>query len=229
MKKYDIFLFDADGTLYDYDKAEENALRIMLEYCGFCYSETIRAKYRVINSEVWSAYEKGELSISDFPKIRFERLFSAIGVQCDDAGDFNSRYLAELGKGTFLIDGAVEICKAITASNKPIYIVTNGLLATQEARIKHSLIKDYITDTFVSSFVGYQKPDKEYFDYVFSRIPQVSKDKILIVGDSLTADIAGGNNAGIDTCWYNELGIENSTDIEPIYEVRRLSEIRKFI
>ena len=229
MKKYDVFLFDADGTLYDYDKAEEYALRAMFEYCGFSYSESIRAKYRVINSEVWSAYEKGELSVSDFPTIRFERLFSEIGIQYDDASDFNSRYLAELGKGTFLIDGAVEICKEITASNKPIFIVTNGLLATQEARIKHSLIKDYITDTFVSSFVGYQKPDKEYFDYVFSRIPQVNKDKILIIGDSLTADIAGGNNAGIDTCWYNEHGIENSTDIEPIYEIRHLSEIQKFI
>jgi HAD superfamily hydrolase (TIGR01549 family) len=161
--------------------------------------------------------------------IRFERLFSEIGVQCDDASDFNTKYLAELGKGTFLIDGAVEICKEIVSLNKPIYVVTNGLLATQEARIKHSLIKDYITDTFVSSFVGFQKPDKEYFDYVFSHIPQISKDEILIIGDSLTADIAGGNNAGIDTCWYNEHGIENSTDIEPTYEVKHLSEILRFV
>ena len=229
MQNYEIFLFDADGTLYDYDKAEEYALRTMFEKCGFNYSEDIRSKYRIINTEVWVAYEKGELSIKDFPIIRFERLFSEIGVQHDDVGDFNTQYLAELGKGTFLIDGAVEICKEITSKNKLIYIVTNGLLATQEARIKNSLIKDYITDTFVSSFVGYRKPDKEYFDYVFSHIPHVSKDKVLIVGDSLTADITGGNNAGIDTCWYNGHGFENNTDIKPMYEIKHLNEIQQFI
>ena len=228
MRKYEMFLFDADGTLYDYDKAEEYALRTMFEKCGFSYSESVRAKYREINSEVWASYEKGELSVSDFPIIRFERLFGEVGVQYD-ASDFNSKYLDELGKGTFLIDGAVEICKEIVSHGKLIYIVTNGLLATQEARIKHSLIKNYITDTFVSSFVGFQKPEKEYFDYVFSHIPQISKDKILIIGDSLTADIAGGNMAGIDTCWYNESGIENGTGIEPTYEIKHLSEVQKFL
>ncbi|MCL2578008.1 MAG: hypothetical protein FWE27_08165 [Defluviitaleaceae bacterium] len=50
MKKYEIFLFDADDTLFDYDMAEENALRIMFELCGFSYSAEIRARYREIKS-----------------------------------------------------------------------------------------------------------------------------------------------------------------------------------
>ena len=228
MKKYDIFLFDADGTLYDYNKAEAYALQTMFEHCGFNYSENIRAKYRKLNAEVWAAYEKNELPVEDFPIIRFARLFDEIGVHCN-AEEFNRGYLAELGKGTFLIDGAVEICKEIVSNDKQIFIVTNGLLATQEARIKHSLIRDYISDYFVSSAVGYQKPDIKYFEYVFSQIPQIEKEKILIIGDSLTADIAGGNNAGIDSCWFNELGNNNDTGIKPSYEIHKLSEMVKFI
>ena len=248
MKKYDIFLFDADGTLYDYDKAEAHALKAMFDYCGFNYSEGIRTKYRKINTQAWESYEKGEISKGDLQINRFVSLFNEIDVQYD-AKKFNEKYLLELGKGAFLIDGALEICKAITSCNKQIFVVTNGILATQEARIKHSLIEKYITDFFVSEFVGYQKPDERYFEYVFSHIPaawtssckyegspylekpapQLEKDKILIVGDSLSADIAGGNKAGIDSCWFNEHGKENHTGILPTYEINSLHELQKFI
>jgi len=228
MKCYDIFLFDADGTLYDYDRAEANALKTMFDYCGFNYSESILKKYREINSQAWEGYAKGELSKDGLQIWRFIRLFNYISVSYDEK-DFNNKYLAELGKGTFLIDGALEICKAIASCNKKIFIVTNGILATQEARIKHSLIKEYISDFFVSEFVGFNKPDKEYFEYVFSHIPQIRKDKILLVGDSLSADIAGGNGAGIDTCWFNKEGIKNHTSIIPAYEIKDLSELQKFI
>lgn len=228
MKKYEIFLFDADGTLYDYDKAEKYALQTMFKHCDFKYSESIQTRYREINTQVWESYEKGEISKIALQTVRFNRLFDEIGVQYDTV-DFNTRYLAELGKGTFLIDGAIEICRDIVARSKQIFIVTNGILATQEARIKHSLIKEYISDFFVSEFVGYQKPDREYFDYVFSHIPKIAKDKILIIGDSLAHDIIGGNNAGIDTCWFNESGNVNSANIKPTYEIRMLNELQKFI
>jgi len=228
MKKYEIYLFDADGTLYDYDKAEEYALRTMFESCGFAYSSTIHAKYREINAEMWAAYEKGELHINEFPSLRFARLFEEMGVTYD-AADFNMKYLAELGRGTFLMDGAEEVCKEITSRGGQIFIVTNGLLVTQESRIKHSLIRDYISGYFVSSDVGFQKPDIRFFQHVFDRIPLVARDKILIIGDSLAADIAGGNGAGIDSCWFNASGQTNQTEIKPTYEISRLGEVLKVL
>jgi len=227
-KKYDVFLFDADNTLYDYDKAESHALRTMFDYCGFAYDESKRARYRTINSQTWRDYEDGKISKADLQTIRFERFFEEIGVKHNTA-DFNTRYLAELGRGTYLIDGAMEICKEIVSQGKQIYIVTNGILATQESRIKHSLIKEYISDFFVSEFVGYQKPDTQYFEYVFSHIPNLPKEKILIIGDSLTADIVGGHNAGIDSCWFNEHRQTNDTNIQPTYEINKLSELSKFV
>lgn len=228
MKKYDIFLFDADGTLYDFNSAEANALERMFKKCKLTYTESIRDKYREINTQAWESYEKGEISRDELQTSRFTRLFDSIGVHCD-ASEFNREYLYELGKGAFLIDGAFEICKHITSFNKKIYIVTNGILATQTARIKHSQIKDYISGFFVSEFVGFQKPHISYFEYVFSHIPQVGKDKILIIGDSLSADIQGGHNAGIDSCWFNEINKENNTGIKPTYEIQHLSEMQKFI
>ena len=228
LKNYDVFLFDADGTLFDYDMAEANALKTMFDYCGFNYSESVRSKYREINTQEWESYEKGETTKAELQVSRFTRLFSSIGVDFD-VKDFNEKYLYQLGKGTFLINGALEICREVVSCNKRIYIVTNGILATQKARIEHSSIKEYISDYFVSEFVGSQKPHASYFNYVFSHIPAMDKDKTLIVGDSLSADIAGGNNSGIDSCWLNSSGIENKTDIVPTYEIAALYELRKFI
>jgi len=228
MKKYDVFLFDADGTLYDYDKAEENALRITFEKNGVAYSEDIRNRYREINAGVWESFENGEITKDDLQSLRFQRLFDCIGVRLD-AVEFNGDYLYELGKGAFLIDGALEICEYIASRGKKIYIVTNGILATQTSRIKHSLINGYVADFFVSEFVGYQKPHASYFDYVFSHIPHAGKSGFLIIGDSLAADIQGGVNAGIDSCWFNERNAKNRTGIKPTYEIRKLSELRQFI
>lgn len=208
--------------------AEANALKTVFVDCGFDYAESILTRYREINEPLWEDLARGEVSKEDLQTLRFAHLFACIDIDYDVV-EFNRRYLAELGKGTFLIEGAFEICREIVSHGKAIYIVTNGILATQEARIKHSLIKEYISDFFVSEFIGYQKPDMEYFKYVFSHIQKVSKDKILIIGDSLTADIQGGRNAGIDSCWFNESGKESHSVILSTYQIQKLSQIKEFI
>ena len=222
--KYDIYLFDADATLYDYDKAEEYALSRAFERNGLGYSDGVRAKYRAINSELWRMFEKGEVEKGELLVRRFSQLFGEIGVVCDPAA-FNAQYLVELGGGVFLIDGAYEICKTLYESDKKIYIVTNGVSLTQKARVGSSTIEPFISGLFVSEEVGFQKPQREYFDHVFSNIPKVAKDKILIVGDSLTSDIQGGCNAGIDTCWFNGARKENPGAVVPTYEIGELREI----
>ena len=236
MKTYDIFLFDADHTLYDFDKAEKYALQTTFETCGFPYDQVVYTKYKEINNSVWSAYEKGELAGDDFPSIRFARLFQAFGITYD-AKAFDIQYLTALGNASFLLEGAVEICQQIVAKGKPIFIITNGIQKTQEARIKHSLIQPYISRTFISGAIGYQKPDRRFFEYVLARIPSVRKEKILIIGDSLSADIAGGNNIGIDTCWYNPHGTKISqkertlsgAPIKPTYEINCLQQVTIFL
>jgi len=227
MKKYDIFLFDADDTLYDFSLSSAYALKSMFEQCNFDYSDSIQAEYIKINIQEWQRYEKGEISVQELQITRFSRLFEEIGV-FHDVEDFNKRYLYELGKGMFLTEDALEICGEIVAQGKQIYIITNGLVGTQEARAKHSPLSKYITGVFVSQAVGHQKPDKEYFRHVLANIP-ADKDKMLVIGDSLAADIAGGNSAGVDTCWLNTHGTKNLSKIKPVYEIINLRQLQKFI
>ena len=228
MKKYDVFLFDADGTLFDFNLAEACAFRTVYEGCGFSYSDDILRRYSEINELLWKSFEKAEVTINEIKTLRFVRLFNELGIHHDEY-DFNDRYVVELGKGAFLVDGAKEICEEITKPGKKIYIITNGITKVQVARLGYSTIKEYVLDIFISELIGFQKPDVRYFEHVFSNLPQVDKDRILVVGDSLTADIQGGINAGLDTCWFNEKNAENNSGIDPTYEVHKLSELTQFI
>jgi len=228
LKKYDTFLFDADGTLFDLNRAAANAMKLMFGYCGFNYTEDVGEIYIPINSWAWERFEKGEIDIETLRTIRFERLFDKLGIY-HDPKEFNERYLYEIGKSSFLIDGAEDICREIVSRGKKIYIVTNGFWATQASRIKHSQLSEYISEFFVSELIGFQKPHIMYFEHVFSHIPDFDKKSALIIGDSLAADIAGGNIAGIDSCWLNISGGANNMEIVPTYEIKALNELKRFI
>jgi len=211
-------------TLFDYDKAEQNALIQTFALFGLPYRDGVRLKYREINDELWRVFERRQISKDDLQIQRFSRLFDRTGISCD-AGLFNGKYLVELGRGNYLIDGAHEICEDLYGRGKKIYIVINGVALTQKMRVGGSAIKKFISGLFVSEDIGAQKPEKQYFDCVFARIEETDKSKMIIVGDSLTVDIQGGYNAGIDTCWFNPEHKENFIGIKPTYEITKLSEI----
>ena len=106
-----------------------------------------------------------------------------------------------------------------------LYIVTNGVASTQQIRIGDSGLQPYFKDIFISELLGSQKPQKEFFDHCFERIPDFDPSLALIIGDSLTSDIKGGNNAGIETCWFNPDGEENNTDAKVDYEIKSLKAL----
>lgn len=227
MKKYEVVLFDADDTLYDFSKIEENALETVFKDYGLSFKSDILLKYREISEELWFGYHNGEVSKEELQTLRFTRLFEIIGVNLDEA-EFNRKYLTSLGKGDSLITDAYEICEEIVAKGKKIYIVSNGVLYTQELRSKYSKLKDFVSGFFVSEIVGYKKPNVRFFQYVLENIGPVEKENILVIGDSLSTDILGGNNVGIDTCWFNSSGNSNDSNIIPTYEIKELKELKQF-
>jgi YjjG family noncanonical pyrimidine nucleotidase len=224
LDKYKTILFDADGTLFDYDKAEETALKNACLQYGITYSPDRRNIYRGINSKKWAEFDKGIITKLQLQISRFEDFFSEIGVVYINPEEFNACYLDYLADGSQLIDGAEAVCRKLS-ENKQLAIITNGVERTQLRRINKSTIKPYISDIFVSEKIGYAKPACEYFDYVFESLNIKDKSTVLIVGDSLLSDIKGGMNYGVDTCWYNPNGLINSTDIEPTYEIKSLLEL----
>ena len=221
--KYELLLFDADDTLFDYGLAENHALHSAFSAFGMPTGAIDYAvSYKEINQKLWSDLELGRISSAALRVERFSRLFSREGLALD-AQNFSDTYLRYLGEGTFLIPGAVELCAALSGTR--LAIITNGIKEVQTSRIQGSPLCNTFEQVIISEVAGYQKPETGIFDYAFAKLGLEDKEKVLIVGDSLTSDIQGGINYGIDTCWYNPLCKPNTLGIEPTYEISQLAQL----
>ncbi|MHB8130057.1 MAG: YjjG family noncanonical pyrimidine nucleotidase [Mobilitalea sp.] len=223
MKRIQTILFDADNTLFDFSACEQEALNLTFKKYGYKLNEEVFNTYERINVGLWKLYELGEMDRNTVIYSRFGLLFKEIGIE-DDGIIFEDDYQELLGMQHFFIEDAAEVVEYLY-QKYDLYIVTNGVTATQLRRLKDSKMEQYMKKIFVSEETGYQKPMKEYFDYCFDRIDNFDKSKTIIIGDSLSSDIKGGNNAGITTCWYNPLLQENKTDAKVDYEIRHLKEL----
>ncbi|PGM98570.1 YjjG family noncanonical pyrimidine nucleotidase [Bacillus cereus] len=223
MKKYKTLLFDVDDTLLDFQMAEKIALRMLFEEKGLLLTDEIEERYKKINKGLWGSFEKGEITRNEIVNTRFSILFKEYGEEVNGIL-FENNYRSYLEEGNQLMQGAFEFINQIQ-SEYDLYIVTNGISKTQDKRLRNAGLHSLFKDIFVSEDTGFQKPMKEYFDYVFERIPNFSPEEGLIIGDSLSADIKGGYVAGIDTCWFNPEKKSNDSEIVPTYEVHNFEEL----
>ncbi|PER35268.1 noncanonical pyrimidine nucleotidase, YjjG family [Bacillus cereus] len=223
MKKYKTLLFDVDDTLLDFQKAEKVALRMLFEEKGIPLTSEVEAQYKKINKSLWDAFEEGEINRDEVVNTRFSILFKEYGEEVDGIL-FENNYRSYLEEGNQLMQGAFEFINQIQ-SEYDLYVVTNGISKTQDKRLRNAGLHSLFKDIFVSEDTGFQKPMKEYFDYVFERIPNFSFEEGLIIGDSLSADIKGGYVAGINTCWFNPEKKPNNSEIVPTYEVHSFEEL----
>jgi 2-haloacid dehalogenase len=223
-KSYTAVLFDADGTLLDYKRSESYALENALVSLGLgSKSADYVSCYRAINKTLWDELEKGRLSSGELRVLRFEKLFSEIGVRAD-AQAFSTVYLDFLSQTGFLLPHAADVLEYL--HRKYILIlITNGFQEVQYSRLKEAGIFDYFDPVVISEEVGAKKPDEDFFSETFRRVKNVEKSAALLVGDSLSSDILGGKRFGIDTCWYNPEGATNDTEVLPTFEIRDLSEL----
>jgi len=228
-QKYSILLFDADDTLFDYKKAELAALHNTFKKFHLPLDDDILALYKQINQQLWDAFEKGEVTKEKLKLQRFAQLFEALQIFCD-VESFSNAYLTELGKGTYLLDNAYKVCEYLAAKYH-LAIVSNGIHNVQTARFEASEIKPFFNELFTSEAIGYQKPEKEFFSTVFKKmnITESMKKEVLLIGDSLSADIKGGMNIGIDTCWFNINNEYNTLPLAPTYEIKQLSDLQKIL
>ncbi|WP_195267720.1 YjjG family noncanonical pyrimidine nucleotidase [Eubacterium sp. 1001713B170207_170306_E7] len=223
MKKYTTLLFDADGTLMDFKKTEAQALDQTFRKYGVHPTREILDLYADINHGLWKDFEHGLIDKDTLVTSRFRLLFLELGLDID--GDaFEADYQPALGRGAFLIDGAYDLCRALKPDFR-LYIITNGVSSTQYSRLSATGLDKLMDGVFVSEDAGAQKPQKEFFEYMAARIPSYNPAESLVIGDSLTSDIQGGINAGIDTCWYNPGREKNSLGIHADYEIHTLGAL----
>lgn len=217
-----VFL-DLDDTILDFGAAERVAISKTFRQLGLDPTDALLRRYSEINMSRWEAFERGEISRETVLTSRFELLFSELGAdigaqECEDI------YRKFLGVGHYFVDGAVELLETLSPEYD-LYIASNGVAATQNSRLASANIGHYFKDIFISETTGHHKPERAYFDYCFARIPNFDPERAIIVGDSLTSDILGGKNAGIQTCWYNPKGKPVRNDIVSDFEIRHLSEL----
>lgn len=223
MKKYQTLFFDVDDTLLDFGAAEKLALRSLFEEHNLVLTPDIETHYKTINQGLWRSYEEGKLNRDEVVNTRFSILLKDYDRVVDGAV-LEMGYRGYLEQGNQLITGALELVSDLQ-SHYDLYIVTNGVSQTQDKRLRASGLHPIFKSIFVSEDTGFQKPMKEFFDYVFARIPDFSAEQALIIGDSLSADIKGGQMAGLDTCWFNPTQKVNDTPIVPTYEIHQLDEL----
>ncbi len=230
MKKYTTLLFDADDTLLDFGKDETEALSRILDECGIEKSEENISTYKEINVGLWKALERGEIDKPGLKKVRFRMFFDKIGYAPDeDPFIINERYLSYLGEGGNLLVGAKELIAELHSDSYGLYIVTNGIEKTQKNRLTKAGILPFFKEIFVSEAVGYQKPRKEYFDYVLSHIGEADKSRVLLIGDSLTSDIRGALNAGIACAWLRHNPAADSGELKPDYIIDNITDIKNLL
>lgn len=224
-----VILWDMDGTLLNFVKAEYHAIKKCFDLFGLgvCTDEMI-ARYSKINKTYWERLERKELTKPEVLVGRFEEFFAKEGIVTDCAAEFNKEYQSRLGDTICFCDNGYELVKALKTHVKQ-YAVTNGTKMAQEKKLEKSGLGDLLDGVFISEDVGVEKPDKQFFSYVWENIGQYEPNEVMIVGDSLTSDMQGGNNAQILCCWYNPNGAENETKLKIDYEIDDLQKIWSII
>lgn len=225
---YEILLLDSDNTLMDFDAAQEYALeRLLGKYGCPCTAET-RAAYEVINSGLWEEFNRGGLDKQTLLLCRFQLFFEQQGLPKADYREVNRSYLEYLGECAELLPGALEFCREMSREAE-LYVLTNGVSQVQRKRFAASPLREYVRAVFISEETGWQKPQAEYFSFVFAQIEGFEKERAIMIGDSLSSDIAGANNAGIASCWYNPQAVPLPESIHCDYIATDYEQLRRIV
>ncbi len=223
MKKYTTLLLDADNTLLDFYAAEAAAIEKTCRRFGIPFSAEVAALYSAINDSMWKKLEKGEITRDLLKVRRFEEFIKKMGATADPK-EMAAFYEDSLAQGAILLSGADTLCERLS-QHYELYIVTNGLKNVQRRRFAACGLVPYFKDVFISEEFGSQKPEKAFFDGVFAKIAEKDKTKVCIIGDSMSSDILGGINAGIDTCWFCKDG--GAETYIPTYKAADFDELLK--
>lgn len=197
-----VFLVDADDTILDFHGASAKAIRYAFSVFNIPWQDEFANVYKKVNDELWERLERRELTREKLIEIRFPLYLKELGVEGLDGDKFNEIYLHYIATNPMYMEGAEEFLKKLGKIGR-VFIVTNGTQKIQKSRFAISGLNAYAKDVFVSQAIGYDKPAKQYTDYVLSHIPNFKKENAVWIGDSLSADIKAANEANITSIWFN--------------------------
>ncbi|MFC3928973.1 YjjG family noncanonical pyrimidine nucleotidase [Streptococcus caprae] len=217
-------LFDLDHTLLGFDAAEEVALQQLFEPYHVTNIAAYKVAYRRINSQLWRDLEAGKISKKELVDTRFSRTFAQFN-QFVDGQELAQAYQQHLSQQGQIYQGADQLQTSLVARGYRLFAATNGIAAIQKGRLQASGLFSYFEQVFISEEMGTAKPALAFFEKIAEQIEDFQHEEALMIGDSLTADIQGGNNAGIDAVWYNPDNTVNDSKAKPTYVVENYQEL----
>ncbi|MBM6616025.1 YjjG family noncanonical pyrimidine nucleotidase [Desemzia sp. RIT804] len=222
MKKYTHLIFDLDNTLLDFNDTEEQALKSVFK--AYEIPETLESfsKYKEINKSLWTSLENGTINRDDIFTNRFMLFFKEYGLNVDGQ-KAEKLYRGFLNDGCKTIENAETLLSQLKKKEYRIYAGTNGMGITQRKRLTHSNLLPYFDGIFISEEIGFEKPDLNFFETIFDTLDITDRDTFLMIGDSLSSDILGAQNARIDSVLFSpdiNLNLSSAT-----YEVNDLLQI----
>lgn len=226
--KYKYLLFDLDHTLLDFDAAEDIALSQLLKEEGVVEIQAYKDYYVPMNKALWKDLEQKKITKAELINTRFAKLFAHFGIE-NDGSYLAERYQFFLSKQGQTFPGVEDLLRKLISKGYELYAATNGITYIQTGRLEQSGITPFFKEIFISEQLHTQKPDAEFYEKIGARIPNFDKNQTLMIGDSLSADIQGGNNAGIDTIWYNPHHLENKSLAHPTYEVHSYKDLLNYL
>ena len=221
--RYRWIVFDADGTLFDFERAEQIALARTCRDFGLTLSRERLRTYQAISAVLWRKLEAGKMSWQRLKTARFEELLDHEGISLEPAS-ISDRYIERLGRENHLLPDAEALVREL-APRFRLLLATNGIAEVQHRRLGSSSIRPFFEELLISEEIGVSKPASEFFAEAFARMGHPTRDQVLVVGDGLSSDIAGGAAFGVDTCWFNPHRTANDSAVTPTYEISSLPEL----
>ena len=132
--------------------------------------------------------------------------------------------MSDLGRQTQLLAGAEDVVRELSSRFR-LLLATNGIAVVQRPRFARSSIRKYFEDVVISDEIGVAKPQTGFMEEAFTRMGEPQKSEVLMIGDSLSSDIAGGVNFGIETCWFNPNALPLDGFPKPTFVIEDLTEI----
>lgn len=215
---------DVDNTLLDFDKCANQSITEACALFGIENPQRLCERFHPYNLSLWQQLERKELTLDELLEKRFATLFKSLGIDADGIA-FEKAFHDGLAVSAVAVDGAKELLEHLS-KNHTLYVASNAPLGQQTQRLKKAGFDKYIKGYFVSAEIGHLKPNKEFFDACFDSIKDAPKD-VVMIGDSLTADIVGARNYGLKTIWFDKYRTGKSADCD--YIVSSLSEIKNIL
>lgn len=237
MSKYETLIFDLDDTLIDNNQSIKYAFTIIINELGIEYSDELFSKWKKLDTAYWHTWESGDMFIPDSIKTledkitylranRFILFFKELELSFNSAVALNELYCSMLGVNIVEIENAGKLLQELYRHYE-ILIATNGPKEAAINKLEKAKLMSYTSSMVCSEEIGFSKPMPEFFDCLYNKTQNKDKSRMLLIGDSLTTDVLGGMNNGIDTCWFNPNNSSLPEEYCPTMTINKLLQLKK--